>query len=231
MADSTSDPDVIFNRLNLALARSQRVLNSWVPSKSVAEERGQDNDNPPEEDFKSMLEKSGLESKSAYAEDDDLPDGSFRRNKLSSNDRLLEQLLGSKAVQARKKSKEASKSVSASRHAAPTQHTTRQKASVGVDNDDDDEDGRAATFKSKKAKEFQKPADMNTMTNEERTQPDTDDDDAKDIAPSQTMGTEAPPVIPSDTAQRATKRKPTSYLDEMLAQRASKKSKKKKRST
>ena len=74
MTDTTSDPDVILNRLNIALARSQRVLNSWKPPKSDAQQGEQEEDGLPEEEFKSMDEKPTLDSKAAYADDDDLPD-------------------------------------------------------------------------------------------------------------------------------------------------------------
>jgi hypothetical protein len=225
MMDTTSDPDVIFNRLNIALARSQRVLNSWIPSKSEAKEATHVDDHP-EDEFKSMHEKPGLESKAAYADDDDLPDGAIQRKKLASNDKLLEQLLGSKAAQAKKKSKEPGKSMSASRHTASKQLTTRSKALREVDSGEDEEGGRAAAFKSKQTKYHRKSSNPDTTIEDERL--DVQVDSEQVTATKNHKDDESSPGVPSNTPQSSSKRKPTSYLDEMLAQRANKKSKKKK---
>jgi hypothetical protein len=228
MTDTTSDPDVIFNRLNIALARSQRILNSWVPPKSEANKGRHEDDDLPEAEFKSMNEKSGLESKAAYADDDDLPDGAVQRKKLASNDKLLEQLLGSKAAQAKKKSKEPGKSMSTSRHTAPKQLTTRSKAPREVDSEEDDEGGRAAAFKSKQPIHHRKSSNPDTAIEDERL--DVQVDSEQVTATRNLKDDESSPGVPSGTLQNSTKRKPTSYLDEMLAQRANKKSRKKKKS-
>ena len=226
MAGSTSEADVILNRINVSLARSQRLINSWLPPKAESQDVEENED---EEDFKSMTEIGGLGSKTAYAGDESLPDGAFQRKKLSSNDKLLEQLLGKKAAQARKKSQDAGKSMSTSKHAAPKQLTTRPKASREVESEDEDEGGRSAAFKSRQ---------RNKPSNPRTADPQADDDQIdvliEDQSVTATVGTDdggsfnAKSVNIFNTEQEPAKRKTTSYLDELLAQKANKKSKKKK---
>jgi hypothetical protein len=223
MATSTSEADVILNRINVSLARSQRLINSWLPPKLESQDV---EDNEDEEDFKSMTEIGGLGSKTAYAGYDGLPDGAFQRQKLSSNDKLLEQLLGKKAAQARKKSQEAGKSMSTSKHAAPKQLTTRPKASREVDSEDDDEGGRAAAFKSKQQKKRSEQRSADALADDEQIDGSIDVQSVAAAVDTDYRGSSNAASI--DTEQKPAKRKATSYLDELLAQKANKKSKRKK---
>ena len=223
METSTSEADVILNRINVSLARSQRLINSWLPPKPDSQDV---EDNEGEEDFKSMTEIGGLGSKTAYAEDESLPDGAFQRKKLSSNDKLLEQLLGKKAAQARKKSQEAGKGMSTSKYAAPKQLSTRPKASREVDSEDEDEGGRAAAFTSKQQKKHPKVQNADNLPDD--GQIDVSIDEQSVAATIKTDDRESSKTASIDTEQKSSKRKATSYLDELLAQKANKKSKKKK---
>ena len=223
METSTSEADVILNRINVSLARSQRLINSWLPPKPESQDV---EDNEGEEDFKSMTEIGGLGSKTAYAEDDSLPERAFQRKKLSSNDKLLEQLLGKKAAQARKKSQEAGKGMSTSKHAAPKQLSTRPRVSREVDSEDEDEGGRAAAFTSKQQKKHPEAQNADALAEDDRMDGLVDEQSVAATVDTEDRGSSKTASI--DTEQKSAKRKTTTYLDELLAQKANKKSKKKK---
>ncbi|KAI7520430.1 hypothetical protein KC331_g20223, partial [Hortaea werneckii] len=146
-----SEADVILNRTNVALARSQRLIQSWLPPKP-SEQSAATQSTPAEddeEDFKGLDETAGIGSK-RKAEDEGLPDGALRRKKLASNDKLLEQILGKKAAQQKKKQDASKNSLKASLPAKqiPAQPTKPQQP----DSEEEEEEGRAAAFKSKKRK-------------------------------------------------------------------------------
>ena len=205
MAGTTSEADVVMNRINVALARSQRLINSWLPPKPNEEEGGTAQAREErEEDFKPMTEKGGIGSLVAFGEEG-LPDGAFRRNKLSSNDKLLEQLIGKKAARAKRKSQEVGKSMAASRHAAPKPLVNRpRQLRVEPEGEEEDEPGRAGMFKSRKnGKAVMQCRDEHVG----------DDDPA--------------PAISSEPDERPAKKKTGGYLDELLAQKAKKKKGKK----
>ena len=217
---SSGDADVILNRLNVALARSQKLINSWLPPKPSDERSAQDED---EDDFKPMTEAGGIGSKAAFDSDEGLPDGAFQPKKLSSNDKLLEQLLGRKAAQARKKSQaqDVGKRMSAARHAAPKPLVSRPKQPV--ESEDDEEEGRAASFKSRK---LQNPPPVErSRDGDEMLGGDSGSDANTGLG--LVRGEESGPVAESKRESRPTKRNQGSYLDEVLAQRANKKTKKK----
>ena len=60
-------------------------------------------DQDSEDDFNALDETTGAKPK---AENEGLPDGSMNRRKLASNEKLLEQLIGKRAVAERKKQQE-----------------------------------------------------------------------------------------------------------------------------
>ncbi|KAI1920980.1 hypothetical protein LOZ58_001468 [Ophidiomyces ophidiicola] len=97
MVSSASEAEVVFNRANVALARSQRLIASWLPPKSeadIANEKTED-ELRKEEDaiFTPVPEKLGLGAPLP----DKQADGSWNRLELSSNDKLRKQLLGKNA--------------------------------------------------------------------------------------------------------------------------------------
>ena len=116
MPTDTSQADVILNRTNVALARSRRLIQSWLPppppptsnqsapQQDAAAQDGSDSDS----DFEGLDEFAGLGSTKRKTDDVGLPDGALQRRKLASNEKLLEQLLGKKAVAERKKERERS---------------------------------------------------------------------------------------------------------------------------
>lgn len=227
-----SEADVILNRTNVALARSQRLIQSWLPPKP-SEESAATQSTPAEddeEDFKGLDETAGIGSK-RKAEDEGLPDGALRRKKLASNDKLLEQILGKKAAQQKKKQDASKNSIKNSLPAKqmPAQPTKPQQP----DSEEEEEEGRAAAFKSKKRKAnppVPRPAEPPAQDAEAQERTNTEEGMQKNHNATHEAA-EPQPANEKDTDdERPAKRKTGSYLDELLNQKASKKSKKKNKS-
>lgn len=146
---TADEADVVLNRVNIALARSQKIISSWLPpptKEDADHEQAQDDDLT----FTSMTERGGIGSSAAY-DNEGFPDGALQRKKLSSNDKLLEQLLGKKGAQMKKKSGQSGKDISISGHAAVTPRTvTSKRQTREVGSDEEEDGGRAAAFKSRK---------------------------------------------------------------------------------
>lgn len=224
-----ADDILTINQLNIGLARSSKVLQSWLTEKSTPQDDlGFEEDEPIDDpDFRSATETGGLSSKAAYPEDNEMPDGSFQRKQLSSNAALTERIFGQKVANAMKKSQAPGKAMSASKHAAPKPLTTRPKASREVDSDDEDE-GRSGAFRSKHQTKGPRPPVEEVDEAEEDI-----NDQVEDVRSTLRQPEDRESALPADseTQEKPTKRKATSYLDEILAQKAKKKSKKKKKDT
>lgn len=229
MAGTISDADIMLNRINVALARSQRLISSWAPPKPKDEQdaTAQDED---ERDFKPMTETAGLGSQVSL-EDDEVLAGTLHRKKLSaSNEKLLEQLIGKKAAQARKKSQEAGKRMSANKHASPKPLPDKPKQQQeDVGSESDEEAGRAAAFKSRKRVRAHRQQLHIGALNGEQNEDGIGEDSAKEAASiGSAQGKRVGSPLDSDVDERPAKKKATSYLDEVLAQKAKKSKKKKK---
>lgn len=164
----------------------------------------------------------------------DVADGSFTKRNTISNDKLLEQLIGKKKAKAHLANKQQAE------RAGPQQTPkTGRRPAPKKEESDDEEEGRAATFKSKRRKVVQ-PKQVDVSDEEAGGDgdavdaPDTaepkeeavskvpqtnDDDEDSDVPPAKAK----PKSLPS--RGRA---KPTSYLDELLAERSKKKKNKSK---
>jgi hypothetical protein len=223
MADKLSEADIILNRTNVALARSQRLIQSWLPPKPA--ETAQDQVQDDEEDFAGEDELAGVGSK-RKAEDEGLPDGAFRRKKLASNDKLLEQILGRKAAQARKKSQEASKGRAGSLHAAPKAMNANVPARKAEVESDEEEEGRAAAFRSKKQKKAHRREEGPAL---DEKQPDAEPGAPQGGAEEREKTTPAAQDSEPEE-ERPRKKAASSYLDEILGQKAKKKKNKQKNS-
>ncbi|TKA49694.1 hypothetical protein B0A54_00362 [Friedmanniomyces endolithicus] len=222
MANSQELADIILNRQAVALARSRRLVQSWLPQKPTTADEELPNPQPTageeDDDWEGMTELQGVGSK-RKAEDEGVLDG-LKRKKLSSDNKLLELLLGKKAAQSRKKTLEASRY--GGRAAAPKPMEKRGIVPQQWDASEDEEEGRAALFKSRKSKA--KPAVVELEPEVDRPKdPAADEDgmDAKSQVQVRPAREEAPPP--------AKKRKGGSYLDEILNQKAAKQGKKKKK--
>jgi len=175
----------------------------------------------------------------------DIADGSFTRRVPSSNDKLLVQLLGAKKakahIAAQQDAARPNASVRAQCHGKPT--------AVKRDESDEEEEGRAAAFKSKKRrrateKEVDRDIDSDDEDEEMRAKRlaakreavKNRDSDASlsehkqpDEEPKALGSRLEEPDADSETPKsppRKTKAKPKSFLDEILAERSKKKSKK-----
>ncbi|MCJ1431043.1 hypothetical protein MMC27_000393 [Xylographa pallens] len=93
-APTTSEADIIFNRANVALAKSQRLIASWLPPRTEEELRNVKSDEEIEreeqETFAPVPELLGLGAPLPQ----EIKNGDERRQELSSNDKLRKQLLG-----------------------------------------------------------------------------------------------------------------------------------------
>ncbi|CAI7636797.1 unnamed protein product [Penicillium bialowiezense] len=188
MSLSKSESDVILNRANVALSRSQRLVASWLPEKSSDEPTKTDEELQKEEDeiFTAVPETLGigapLPQKAA--------DGSWNRSDLDSNDKLRKQLLGKnydRVMKAAAEEKAAAKAASAK----PVVEAVESK-----EEEYDEEDGRAAML-SKTKKRKGGPAVHPAVL---------------------AAGTDA-------KGPRKGRKKATSYLDEILAERSKKRKK------
>ncbi|OCL13985.1 hypothetical protein AOQ84DRAFT_270621, partial [Glonium stellatum] len=98
MPAQPSEADIIFNRASVALAKSQRLIASWLPPKTheeLANTKSEEELEKEEKDiFTPVPELLGVGAPLPK----DVNDGSFKRRELSSNDKLLKQLLGKKAA-------------------------------------------------------------------------------------------------------------------------------------
>lgn len=221
--DALSQADIIFNRSNVALARSQRLIQSWLPPKPEAEDQDSTKALAEEEDdFRGDSEIGGIGS-AAQKDDSGLPDGVFKRRNPGANDKLLDSLLGKKAANAHRKAQALAKSTTAQPLGPPKPAVKETPKRPAQDSDSDDEGGRAAAFKSKRPRPSSKPQ---PKVSEQATEEDATangEDTGKSAA------TSHEPAQPSNNAGKAAGRKrPASYLDELLGQKANKKNKKKK---
>jgi hypothetical protein len=219
-AEDTVDVEALINRQNVGLARSKRILNSWLPAKceheAAAEEEEDDADLVP------MAEPAGLGSKVAYEEYEGGDGISLPSKKLSSNDKLLEQIIGSKAAHARKKQRmEDASSKNVNGHSMSKQYAsrTKQEQAKEYQSEDEDEGGRAATIASRRR-------DIPQDNVESQTEPqDKGGSDAEDADESTQRLKASTNTISSKPEDNSWKRKKGSYLDEILAQKSRKKKK------
>ncbi|MCJ1243302.1 hypothetical protein MMC30_000499 [Trapelia coarctata] len=115
VSTSTSEADIIFNRANVALAKSQRLIASWLPPRTEEELRNAKTEEEIEREEAELfapvpellalpilillfqLSLTNLHSTSlglGAPLPKDVKEGDARRQELSSNDRLRKQLLG-----------------------------------------------------------------------------------------------------------------------------------------
>lgn len=203
MSVSQSEADVIFNRANVALARSQRLVASWLPPKTAEElanaKSEEELQREEDEIFTPVPEKLGLGAPLPQ----DANDGSWNRTELSSNDKLRRQLLGRNYQKATLKSSNQSIKRLEPGKAAPTAASISNKPEVA--SDEEEEEGRSTLLGKKKRKI--------TATQDETS------------AISETVSGGEPTSSRTGTGSKG-KKKAGSFLDEILAERSKKKKKK-----
>ncbi|KAF2735072.1 hypothetical protein EJ04DRAFT_492382 [Polyplosphaeria fusca] len=235
MSKRNSDGDVLANRLNVGLAKSQRLLASWMGPKDDIEPQNeqareiQDDDDLQEQSF--GPDRSGV----GFKIPKDGEDGTFARRTQAADNRLLEQLLGKKAAKSHKAIKQAPGESKKKPKFSYSSKVQRQEES------DDEDEGRASAFKSKRRKMNQPrpivPGSdaVNEEGGEGKQRPALRQENLDDLgegqregdvqAVSAELGDERKPV-----QSRSSQPKAGSYLDEILAERSKKKKKKRNKS-
>lgn len=213
--------DVIINRLNLQLARSRSILNSWRPQEQQADDEENeviDND----DEFVASGETAGIGTVIKNGDESALP---TRRS--ATKDKLLEQLIGKKAANAKRK-EDVHKSMSTSKHAVPKPlSSTAAKQPRAIQDSEDEEGGRAAAFKSRK------PSRAQAQARAAKDVSDAVDEDGESDASQRKVDRRDRNAPEKDVRGTAVDSLPQkckgggSYLDELLSKKA-KKSKKKK---
>lgn len=223
MVDQVSEADIALNWRNVALARSQRILRSWLPTERTSQNSPQTlEDGEDDEDFSGEDEVCGLGSKRRAENDQELPGLVLKRQKLSSNDKLLQQLLGTKAANLKKKEQFKAKVVT---KAAPTPRKNNQ----AEEKEEDEEEGRSSAFGSRKQKYSLWQDDKQGREDKANAKVHGNDDaeldevdEVKRTLPRAAQDSDPRPV------ERFRKKGTGNFLDEILEQSTKKKSKKKK---
>jgi hypothetical protein len=218
-----SEAEIIFSRASVALAKSQRLIASWLPPPTDEELRNTKSEEELEREeaeiFKAEPElydsilpslvckrrtaNGGIPSRLGLGAPipQEIKDGDYRRNQLGSNDKLLKQLLGN----GYKKKMELQGKTATGLAPAGVPKPMPQKKDKVVEEDEDDEGGRSALGRSKR----KKPA-------------------TKIVEDGDGVTVESKPILADTTSEpRPKKKKTSSYLDEILEQKARKKKKKK----
>lgn len=226
--DALSQADIIFNRTNVALARSQRLIASWLPPKPQSDHQESTQAAADEdEDFRGDSEIGGIGSL-AQKDDSGLPEGAFKRRNPGANDKLLDSLLGKKAANAHRKAQALAKSATAQSQEAP-KPVAKEKPKRPADSDSEDEGGRAAAFKSKRAKPSKPQPKVQEAGVEDGAHVETETPEA-DVETKTAELTLQPSQDTSTAVKSNGRKRPASYLDELLGQKANKKNKKKNKS-
>lgn len=224
--ESLSQADIILNRTNVALARSQRLIQSWLPPKPESSLSQLEQDAEEEDDdFRGDSEVGGIGS-TAQRDDSGLPEGAFKRRNPGANDKLLDSLLGKKAANAHRKAQALAKSGPGQPQSAPKPLPKETlKRSAQESDSDEEEGGRAAAFSSKRAKppKPQRKAPEETVESNVEAEEVEDGEDVKSAPVGAKLSQE------TSTAGKGGRKRPASYLDELLGQKANKKNKRKKK--
>ncbi|PLB36992.1 DUF3245 domain-containing protein [Aspergillus candidus] len=244
----STETDIILNKANVALARSQRLVASWFPAPTAEEQRHtnvkseEELQREEEEIFKAVPETLGigapLPSKAS--------DGSWNRTELSSNDQLRRQLLGKnyKKVMAAKSNTTTGDgnvpgTLSDRLLSRPTgsTHVGGGQGQKQEESDDDEEDGRIAAVGNRAGRGKgrgngngrKRGLEGSTPTSTSTSPPGGGEDGSEGVAGS---GDGAESTQQSEPASARTapsgpkgRRKATSFLDEILADRSKKRKK------
>lgn len=225
--------DVAFNRVSVALARSQSLVASWLPAPSTGAAAAQKTPEQLQQEESALFTPGSdmyaipmhpaccsqkcltFASLGVGAEPPkDILDGSFKRTQLSSNERLRQQILGKHAAAKGRGAQSTDKAAH-----LPTKKLDRQtRPSRAHEASDDEGDGRAAMFKSKRK---MAPAPVKKTSAE-------DDTGSEDEVKGNAELKQAAPAESVSPVQEKPRKRPMSFLDEMLEERSKKQKKKQK---
>ncbi|KAL9585436.1 MAG: hypothetical protein Q9203_004243 [Teloschistes exilis] len=210
MAPQPSEADIIFNRANVALAKSQRLLASWLPSRPEEElesaKTSEEIEKEDQEIFTAVPEVLGMGAKIP----EDGTNGDLKRQKLTSDETLRKHLLGRDHAKLQNKGGRGQRDRTGLGRAMPA--GSKPRPTPGKREEDrissDDEGGRSQLGKKRRR-------EMEKLEEEQTTEVDASLDNG--VAGKKRLD-----------SKRSTKA--TSYLDEVLAQKQKKhKSRKKQR--
>ncbi|KAE9981248.1 hypothetical protein BLS_001684 [Venturia inaequalis] len=206
-----SEGDVISNLLEVRKAERQRLIASWLPAPTPEELASAKTKEELEQEEKEMFAPVPETLGVGAVPPKDEGDGFLRRKDTSSLEALKKMLVGKNAKPLPVKgSKQGPQSLLADR-------TTKPAADV----DSDEEGGRTAAFTSRnlKAKAGNKKAKISQMPQAEK-EADIDDEDENEDEQLKDRSSKT-------TAPAPSKRKATSFLDEILEGKKKKKKKRK----
>ncbi|KAA8615531.1 hypothetical protein Ptr902_11235 [Pyrenophora tritici-repentis] len=196
MSKRNNDGDVIANRISLLEAKGQKLLASlygsrpdWDSVGSAAKTQNDDDDQDLKQNYAhDRIGLGGVLPK-------DIEDGSFTKRIPTSDDKLLQQLIGKRKAKA---------------HIAAKQEAARSKPAT-----------KAQQYaKQNVAKKEESDEEEANANNEDETKENVIADTQVDVEPTQDDDEEAEVAQP---APQRTKTKPKSFLDEILAERSKKK--------
>ncbi|KAL4994797.1 hypothetical protein BDV10DRAFT_197211 [Aspergillus recurvatus] len=220
MSHLKADTDVILNKANIALARSQRLVASWLPAAPATDEANAKTDaelqKEEEEIFTAVPETLGLgaplPTKAA--------DGSWNRMELDSNDALRRQLLGrnyKKVMAEKEKARQKTADPATTKNHVPKGATGHHQQGSGFkeDEDDDDDEGRAASISKKASSRKRKVGGSAEPTMQsEGADSELENEDSGEEKTASSQG-------PKSKGRWKSK----SFLDEILAERSKKRKK------
>ncbi|KAL9633596.1 MAG: hypothetical protein Q9204_003332 [Flavoplaca sp. TL-2023a] len=212
MTAQPSEADVIFNRANVALAKSQRLVASWLPPPTNSELKNakteEQIENEEQEMFTPVPELLGLGAKPP----EDLREWDLKRQKLSSNDELRRKLLGKDYAKLRgTNGHDRMQHRDAGYPLAVGSKPRPPPVKRGLEGDSsDEEDGRASLGRKK----VKKPAEVI----------ETNSDDEIEAEAKDTKEFRSGRQEPLKNSRRA-----NNYLDEVLSQKKEKKYKSKRK--
>ncbi|KAJ5747975.1 uncharacterized protein N7511_009671 [Penicillium nucicola] len=257
MSLSKSESDIILNRANVALSRSQRLVASWLPQESTDElattKTEEELQREEDEIFTAVPETHGhlvlkiekIQTRRRRPLPQKAADGSWNRTELDSNDKLRKQLLGKNYDRVMKAKAAQKAAVAGSTTTAGSVSAAGNNAGAGAveeDDEDDDEDGRSAMIGRKK--NMRGPgagAGVGPARKKKKKGGNVVEDvfaspvvgagadtgtDTQDSTQTATAEEENVPSEPTPAPARSKgRKKATSYLDELLAERAKKRKK------
>ncbi|KAF2712678.1 hypothetical protein K504DRAFT_401791 [Pleomassaria siparia CBS 279.74] len=244
MSKRNRDGDVLFNRVNVGMAKSQRLLASLMGSKpapepaNVKKEREQEREELEDEIIApEQIGIGGIIPKTTK-------DGGFTQRALTTDDKLLQTLIGKKRAKAHIAAKETTRcNTTPINFNKPDKHVKKPKP----EESEDEDEGRSSAFQSKRQKKKisrPAPAGSDIIEAQEdaleisltRRPASAGDDQAfgNQDTPLTKLSTREPEKEDDEnstsnlnsTKSRSKKCKPVSYLDEILAERLKKKKKK-----
>ncbi|KAF1959872.1 hypothetical protein CC80DRAFT_312165 [Byssothecium circinans] len=230
MSKRNSDGDVVANMMAVRMAQTQNQIASWL---------GEEANTGPSNATSKQTDNDG-DLKQNYIDDEpfgvgallpnEVEDGSFTNRVPKSTDfKLLEQLIGKQAANVHLQKKTSNANTKPQAQSKP-----QLQRKVAKEESEDEEEGRASAFTSKRRKverkKVEEVGEEDGDADEERTAKISSKSEAKETSNKgvDDNDSEDKGLRKSTAKSRPQKAKKASYLDELLAERSKKKKKKSK---